>query len=141
MSPRMRIDLLVNDFTYRAVTDRAVVIFQGEAKRNYIHVRDVAKAFLHALDNYDTMNGNAYNVGLSSANLSKLELCAKIKKYVPEFVWLTAEVGEDPDKRDYLVSNEKIEGIGWRPEYTLDIGIQELIRGYRMIRNAHFSNV
>jgi nucleoside-diphosphate-sugar epimerase len=141
MSPRMRIDLLVNDFTYRAVTDRAVVIFQGEAKRNYIHVRDVARAFLHALDNYDTMNGNAYNVGLSSANLSKLELCAKIKKYVPEFVWLTAEVGEDPDKRDYLVSNERIEGTGWRPDYTLDIGIQELIRGYRMIRNTHFSNV
>jgi nucleoside-diphosphate-sugar epimerase len=141
MAPRMRIDLLVNDFTYRAVTDRAVVIFEGEAKRNYIHIRDVAKAFLHALDNYDTMNANAYNVGLSSANLSKLELCAKIKEYVPEFVWLKAAVGEDPDKRDYLVSNEKMERTGWRPDYTLDMGIQELIRGYRMIRNTCFSNV
>jgi nucleoside-diphosphate-sugar epimerase len=141
MAPRMRIDLLVNDFTYRAVTDRALVIFEGEAKRNYIHVRDVAKAFLHAMHNYDTMNANAFNVGLSNANLSKLELCAKIREYVPEFVWLTAPIGEDPDKRDYLVSNEKMEKTGWRPDYTLELGIQELIRGYRMVSNARYSNV
>jgi len=141
MAPRMRIDLLVNDFTYRAVTDRALVVFEGEAKRNYIHVRDVAKAFLHAIDNYETMNANAYNVGLSSANLSKLELCAKIKEYVPGFVWLTAPIGEDPDKRDYLVSNEKIEKTGWQPDYTLELGIRELIRGYRMVNNARYSNV
>jgi nucleoside-diphosphate-sugar epimerase len=141
MAPRMRIDLLVNDFTYRAVTDRALVVFEGEAKRNYIHVRDVAKAFLHAIDNYETMNANAYNVGLSNANLSKLELCAKIKESVPEFVWLTAPIGEDPDKRDYLVSNEKMEKTGWRPDYTLELGIRELIRGYRMVNNARYSNV
>jgi nucleoside-diphosphate-sugar epimerase len=141
MAPRMRIDLLVNDFTYRAVTDGAVVIFEGDAKRNYIHVRDVAKAFIHALDNYEMMNGEPYNVGLSSANLSKLELCAKIHEYVPRFVWLQAPIGEDPDKRDYIVSNEKIENTGWFPDHTIDMGIQELIRGYRMIRNGRFSNV
>jgi len=141
MAPRMRIDLLVNDFTYRAVTDRALVVFEGEAKRNYIHVRDVTKAFLHAIKNYAIMNANAYNVGLSSANLSKFELCAEIKKYVPAFVWQTAPIGEDPDKRDYIVSNRKFENTNWSPNHTLEMGIQELIRGYRMIRNERFSNV
>lgn len=141
MAPRMRIDLLVNDFTWRAVTDRAVVIFEGDAMRNYIHIRDVAKAFLHAIDNYDEMNSNAFNVGLSSANLSKLELCARIKQQVPEFVWTNAPIGEDPDKRDYIVSNEKIENTGWFPDHTLDAGIAELVRGYRMIRNGRYSNV
>lgn len=141
MAPRMRIDLLVNDFTYRAVTDRAVVLFEGEAKRNYIHVRDVAKAFLHAIDNYDVMNGEPYNVGLSTANLSKLELCDKIREYVPGFVSLQAPIGEDPDKRDYIVSNEKLEKTGWLPDHSIEMGIEELIRGYRMIRNGRFSNV
>ncbi|HEU5066882.1 MAG TPA: SDR family oxidoreductase [Sphingomicrobium sp.] len=141
MAPRMRIDLLVNDFTYRAVTDRAVVIFEGDAKRNYIHIRDVVKAFEHAIDNYDSMKGEPYNVGLSSANLSKLELCDKIREYVPGFVSLTAPIGEDPDKRDYIVSNEKIERTGWRPDHTIEMGIQELIRGYRMIRNGRYSNI
>lgn len=141
MAPRMRIDLLVNDFTYRAVTDRAVVIFEGDAKRNYIHNRDVTKAFIHAIDNYSTMRGEPYNVGLSSANLSKIELCERIKRFVPEFVWLTAPIGEDPDKRDYIVSNEKLEKTGWMPDHTLELGIQELIRGYSMIRNGRYSNV
>jgi nucleoside-diphosphate-sugar epimerase len=141
MAPRMRIDLLVNDFTYRAVNDRAVIIFEGDAKRNYIHVRDVAKTFLHAIDNYDDMNGQPYNVGLSSANLSKLELCDKIREYIPEFVSLTAPIGEDPDKRDYIVSNERLEKTGWVPDHTIEMGIQELIRGYRMIRNGRYSNV
>jgi nucleoside-diphosphate-sugar epimerase len=141
MAPRMRLDLLVNDFTYRAVTDRAVVVFEGDAKRNYVHVRDVAKAFIHAIDNYAVMNGEPYNTGLSSANLSKLELCDKIREYVPGFVALTAPIGEDPDKRDYIVSNEKLEKTGWLPDHTIDMGIQELIRGYRMIRNGRYSNV
>lgn len=141
MAPRMRIDLLVNDFTYRAVNDRAVVIFEGDAKRNYIHVRDVSKTFLHAIDNYSEMNGRPYNVGLSSANLSKLELCDKIREYIPQFVSLTAPIGEDPDKRDYIVSNERLEQTGWFPDHTIDMGIQELIRGYRMIRNGRYSNV
>ncbi len=141
MAPRMRIDLLVNDFTWRAVTDRAVVIFEGHAKRNYIHVRDVAKAFIHAIDNYEAMNANAYNVGLSSANLSKIELCTHIQAHVPGFVWAEAPIGEDPDKRDYIVSNEKLERTGWAPDHMLDRGIAELVRGYRMIRNGRYSNV
>jgi nucleoside-diphosphate-sugar epimerase len=141
MAPRVRMDLLVNDFTYRAVTDRAVVIFEGEFRRNYVHVRDVAKAFLHAIGNYDRLNANAYNVGLSDANLSKLELCSEIKKVVPEFTYLVAPIGEDPDKRDYIVSNAKIEATGWRADYSIEAGIKELVRGYRMIRMAGFGNV
>jgi nucleoside-diphosphate-sugar epimerase len=141
MAPRVRIDLLVNDFTYRAVTDRAVVIFEGEFKRNYIHIRDVSKAFLHGLTNFERMRDNAYNVGLSEANLSKLELCAKIKEVVPEFVYLVAPIGEDPDKRDYIVSNAKIEATGWRADHSIEAGILELIKGYRMIRNVKFTNV
>jgi nucleoside-diphosphate-sugar epimerase len=141
MSPRMRIDLLVNDFTWRAVTDRAVMIFEGHFKRNYIHIRDVVKGFEHAIANFATMRGQAYNLGLSSANLSKLELCAVIKKQLPNFVYLEAPIGEDPDKRDYIVSNEKLERTGWAPNWTLDAGIAELIRGYRMIRNSRYANV
>jgi len=142
ISPRMRIDLLVNDFTYRAVTDRAVVIFEAHAKRNYIHVRDVVSAFQHAVSNYPTMRGQPYNVGLSDANLSKLELCEKIREQIPSFsFFLEAAIGEDPDKRDYIVSNAKIEATGWHPTWSLSAGIRELIKGYRMIRNSRFSNV
>jgi nucleoside-diphosphate-sugar epimerase len=141
MSPRMRVDLLVNDFTYRAVTDRAVVIYEGHFKRNYIHIRDVAGAFHHVLDNYDAMRGEAYNVGLSDANLSKIELCERIRQIVPDFVFLNAPIGEDPDKRDYIVSNAKLEATGWKPRYSLEDGIRELVRGYKMIRNVAFSNV
>ena len=141
MSPRMRIDLLVNDFTYRAVKDRFVVIFEGHFKRNYVHIRDVARAFIHAVDNFDTMKNEPYNVGLSDANLSKLELCVKIKEQVPDFVYLESPVGEDPDKRDYIVSNEKIEKTGFKTIYSLEMGIKELIKGYRIITNSRYSNV
>jgi nucleoside-diphosphate-sugar epimerase len=141
MAPRMRIDLLVNDFTWRAVTDRAVVIFEGHFMRNYIHIRDVVKGFLHGLDNYERMGGQAYNLGLSSANLSKIELCAKIREHVPNFVFIEAPIGEDPDKRDYIVSNEKLEKTGWSPDWDLDRGIRELVRGYRMLSNTRYSNV
>jgi nucleoside-diphosphate-sugar epimerase len=141
MSPRMRLDLLVNDFVYRAVTDRAVVLFESHFKRNYVHVRDVARAFLHGLDHFDTMKNEPYNVGLSEANLSKRELCECIQRHVPQFVFVEAPIGEDPDKRDYIVSNEKIERTGFHPIYSLDMGIVELIKGYSMIRNAIYSNV
>jgi nucleoside-diphosphate-sugar epimerase len=141
MAPRMRLDLLVNDFTWRAVNDRAVVLFEAHFRRNYIHVRDVVKAFLHGVDNAGAMRGNAYNVGLSEANLSKAQLCERIARHVPGFVWLEAPVGEDPDKRDYIVSNEKLEKTGWTPDVSLDAGIQELIKGYRMLRNGRFANV
>jgi nucleoside-diphosphate-sugar epimerase len=141
LSPRMRIDLLVNDFVHRAVMDRAVVVFEGRAKRNYIHVRDVARAFLHGIENFESMKGQPYNVGLSDANLSKLELCAEIKKQLPGFCFLEAPIGEDPDKRDYIVSNAKLEKTGFRPRYTLADGIRELIKGYTIIRNGKYSNV
>ena len=141
MSPRMRTDLLVNDFTYRAVKDRFVVVFEGHFKRNYIHIRDVARAFVHAMDNFDKMKNEAYNIGLSDANLSKLELCSKIKEQIPDFVYLEATVGEDPDKRDYIVSNVKIEKTGFKPAYSLEMGIKELIKGYSIIINTRYSNV
>jgi nucleoside-diphosphate-sugar epimerase len=141
MSSRMRLDLLVNDFVYRAVHDRAVVVFEGHAKRNYIHIRDVARAFLHAMEQFETMKDQAYNVGLSDANLSKLELCVQIRKQVPNFVFLEAPIGEDPDKRDYIVSNAKIEGTDFRPSFSLGFGIQELIKGYTILRNGRFGNV
>ncbi len=141
MSPRMRLDLLVNDFTWRAVTDRTVVIFEGHFKRNYIHVSDVAHAFQHALANFTAMCGEPYNVGLSTANLSKIELCQRIKMKVPDFIFLEAPIGEDPDKRDYIVSNDKLEAAGWNPRVTLEDGIDELVKGYRMLRNSRFSNV
>jgi nucleoside-diphosphate-sugar epimerase len=141
ISPRMRLDLLVNDFVYRAVVDRFVVLFQAHFKRNYIHVRDVAKAFIHCLNNFDKMKDQPYNVGLSNANLSKWELCMKIKEHIPDFYFIEAEVGEDPDKRNYIVSNEKIERTGFKPDYSLDDGIEELIKGYKILRNNKFSNV
>jgi nucleoside-diphosphate-sugar epimerase len=141
MAPRMRLDLLVNDFTWRAVNDRAVVLFEAHFRRNYIHIRDVVKAFLHGVDHAGAMRGNAYNVGLSEANLSKAQLCERIARHVPGFVWLEAPVGEDPDKRDYIVSNEKLEKTGWVPDVGLDDGIQELVKGYRMLRNGRFANV
>ncbi len=140
MSPRMRLDLLVNDFTWRAVTDRAVVVFEGHFKRNYIHVRDVVKGFEHVLAQYESMRSNAYNLGLSSANLSKLELCERIKEQVPGFTFLEAQFGEDPDKRNYIVSNAKLERTGWSPEWSLQRGIAELVRGYTTLRNARYSN-
>ena len=140
MSPRMRIDLLVNDFVYRAVNDRAVVLFEAHFKRNYIHVRDVARVFLHGICNFGTMRDEPYNVGLSDANLSKLELCQRIQQHLPSFMFLEAPIGEDPDKRDYIVSNEKIERTGYRPQFSLDDGIRELIKGYRMLRNSVYGN-
>lgn len=141
MAPRMRVDLLVNDFVYRAVNDRAVVLFEPHFKRNYIHIRDVARAFLHGLANFDGMKERPYNVGLSDANLSKWELCERIRTHLPKFVFLEAPIGEDPDKRDYIVSNERIERTGYRPAYGLDDGIRELIKGYRMLRNGVHGNI
>lgn len=141
ISPRMRLDLLVNDFTYRAVTDRFVVLFEAHFKRNYIHVRDVARAFLHALDHFDTMRGQPYNVGLSDANLSKLELCQEIQKQVPDFTIMEAPIGKDPDQRNYIVSNAKIEATGYRPQVSIQRAIAELIKGYQIIRRNQHANV
>jgi len=141
MSPRMRVDLLVNDFVYRAITDRAVLIFEGHFKRNFIHIRDVARVFSHGINNFDTMRGRPYNVGLEEANLSKLELCAEIKRQLPGFVYVEAPVGEDPDKRDYIVSNQRLIATGFKTEWGLERGIRELVKGYTILRNSRFSNV
>ena len=141
VSPRMRLDLLVNDFTYRAVYDRFIVLFEAHFKRNYIHVRDVANAFLHSLNHFDKMKDEPYNVGLSDANLNKLELCEEIKKHVPEFYFVESNIGEDPDKRDYIVSNEKIENSGFKPQVSLSAGIKELVKGYQIIKRSQYANV
>jgi nucleoside-diphosphate-sugar epimerase len=141
MSPRMRIDLLVNDFTYRAVYDRFVVLFESSFKRNYVHVRDVSRVFPHAIEHFDTMQSPIYNVGLSEANVSKRELCEHIQKQVPDFVFLDAPVGKDPDQRNSIVSNAKIESTGFKPMYSLDAGISDLIKGYTMIKNTRYGNV
>lgn len=140
-SPRMRTDLLVNDFVYRAVFDRSLVVFEGHFMRNYLHVRDAANAFIFAMENFDKMKGQCYNCGLSDANLSKLELCEKIKAYIPAFTFLEASIGTDPDKRNYLVSNARIESYGFKPQFTLDDGIKELIKVYSIIKNSFYGNV
>jgi nucleoside-diphosphate-sugar epimerase len=141
MSPRLRLDLLVNDFTYRAVYDRFVVLFESHFKRNYIHVRDVSRVFQHGLKNFTAMRGQIYNVGLSDANVSKRELCEEIKKQVPDFTFLEASVGKDPDQRNYIVSNAKLEATGFATEFSLARGIGELIKGFVMVRNSLYGNV
>ena len=140
-SPRMRMDLLVNDFVWRAIHDRAVTVFEGHCKRNYIHVRDVTKAFLHAIDHFETMKDRAYNVGLDDANLSKLELCQEIQRMIPGFVFSEAPVGEDPDKRDYIVSNQRILSTGFQPDWSLERGIRELSKCYTIINGTGYGNV
>jgi nucleoside-diphosphate-sugar epimerase len=143
-SPRMRQDLLVNDFTYKAVTDGYLVLFEAHFKRNYIHVQDIAQTFQFMIEHYDTCRGQVYNVGLSDANLSKLELAETIKKYIPNLVIKQDEFKEDFDKRNYIVSNEKIEKIGWRPKFSVDYGIKQLINVYQMtvtFNNRNFTNL
>jgi nucleoside-diphosphate-sugar epimerase len=139
MSSRMRLDLLVNDFVYRAVNDRVVVLFESHFKRNYLHVHDAARAFIHAIGAGGGLPNGVYNVGLSDANLSKKELCEAIAKHAP-FSFTDAPIGEDPDKRDYVVSNAKIEATGFKPVWSLDDGIRELINGYAMIRDWRYRN-
>ena len=140
ISPRMRLDLLVNDFTFRACQDRFIVLFEEHFKRNYIHVQDVARAFLFGIEHFEKMKGEAFNVGLSDANLSKRELCERIQRYIPDLYIHAAAVGEDPDKRDYIVSNAKLEALGWRPTKSLDDGIQEIIAAYPILKMTHFKN-
>ncbi len=141
VSPRMRLDLLVNDFVWRALFDRALVIFEGHFKRNYIHVNDVCKVFMHGMEHFETMKGKPYNVGLEEANLSKIELCEEIKKVIPGFTWFEAAVGEDVDKRDYIVSNQRILATGYRPDWTLERGIRQLMTGYTILKSGFHSNV
>lgn len=139
-SPRMRLDLLVNDFVYRAVNDKTMIIFEGHFKRNFIHIRDVVGAYIHAINNFESMKGKAYNCGLSDANLSKIELCEKIREHIPSFTFFESEINKDPDKRNYIVSNDRLESTGWKPGYTLDDGIEELIKTYNIVKNKSFAN-
>jgi len=144
VSPRMRQDLLVNDFVYKAVTDGYLVLFEAHFKRNYIHVQDIANTFKFMIENYGVCKGEVYNVGLSSANLSKLELAERIKDYVPNLVIKQDEFKEDFDKRNYIVSNEKLEKLGWLPEFSLDYGIKQLKDAYQMCiihNNRNFTNL
>ena len=143
-SSRMRTDLLVNDFVHKAILEGYLVLFQSHYKRNYIHVRDIAYTFLFCIENYEKMNNNVFNVGLSDANLSKMELAKKIKEYFPNLVIVENEVAADFDNRDYIVSNEKLESYGWKPKYTIDDGIKELVDAYKMIiphNNRNFTNL
>jgi len=141
VSQRMRMDLLVNDFVYRSIKDKSLVLFEEHFQRNYIHIQDVAMTFEYCIDNYEEMKNKPYNVGLSNANLTKRELAEKIKEYIPELVIISSEIGEDPDKRDYIVSNEKLEKTGWKPNKTLDDGIIELIQCYSMLKANKYSNI
>ena len=132
---------LVNDFTYRAVFDKFIILFESHFKRNYVHIRDVVKVFIHCFENFSKMKNESYNVGLSSCNISKLELCQEIKKQIPNFYFVESAIGEDPDKRDYIVSNAKIEKTGFKPGFSLSMGITELIKGYQILRNNKYSNI
>jgi len=144
VSPRMRLDLLVNDFTYKAINDGYIVLFEKDFKRNFIHIRDVALTFVYMMNRYNNLVGQPYNVGLSDANISKLELAEEIKKFVPKFSIQTDEFFTDPDKRNYIVSNAKLEKTGWKPTYSLQDGIKELVTAYSIIQhnaNRHFTNL
>ena len=141
VSPRMRMDLLVNNFTYRAITDGFVVVFEGHFKRNYIHVLDVVQAFNLAIANEKDFAGEVFNVGLSEANISKIELCREIQSIVPNFTFLEAALGKDPDQRNYVVSNEKIERFGFKPSVSLESGLQELVKGLKMFDHKPFTNI
>lgn len=139
-SPRMRTDLLVNEFVERACLDRAIVLFEPDFRRNFVHIRDVASAFLHAIENRSDMADNIYNCGDTRANMSKIQLCAKIKDQVPNFEWFIG-AGHDKDRRDYIVSNAKLEATGWKPRHTIEDGITELVKFYTMVRKSRYGNV
>jgi nucleoside-diphosphate-sugar epimerase len=141
ISPRMRLDLLVNNFTLRAITDGFVIVFEGHFKRNYIHILDVVQAFNLAIEKKDQFKGEIFNVGLSQANISKIELCQEIKKIVPDFLFLEAPLGKDPDQRNYIVSNKKIEALGFSPGVSLQEGLNELVKGLKMFNHKPFTNV
>ena len=140
ISPRPRLDLLVNDFTYRAYFDKTVVLFEAEFKRNYLHIEDAADGFRFAIKNPNLM-GNCFNLGYSEANLSKRELCEEIKKVIPDFVYLISEIGSDIDKRNYIVSNEKIEDAGFKATRDLSTGIKELVKALPLLKRTQFANI
>ena len=141
ISPRMRLDLLVNDFTYQAVNNRFIVLFESHFKRNYIHIRDIARVFIYCIENFKKMKNEIYNIGLDEVNLNKEELCVEIKKQISDLIIIKSEVGEDLDKRNYIVSNNKIKKTGFSTKFSLEDGIRELIKGYQIIKRNQFSNI
>jgi nucleoside-diphosphate-sugar epimerase len=141
ISPRMRLDLLVNNFVQRALTDRFVILFEGHFKRNYVHVKDVVDAFVFGVNNLDKVKGQIFNFGLSEANISKQQLCERIKNQLPDFTFQDAPLAKDPDQRNYIVSNKKIEAIGMKAKVTLDEGISELIKGLGMFTSYPYTNL
>lgn len=141
ISPRMRLDLLVNNFVYRAISDGFVILFEGHFKRNYIHVQDVIQAFNLALNDEKNFKGEIFNVGLSEANISKVDLCREIQSIIPSFTYLEAALGKDPDQRNYVVSNQKIENLGFKPTVSLRSGLEELVKGLKMFNHKPFSNI
>jgi nucleoside-diphosphate-sugar epimerase len=141
LSPRMRLDLLVNHFTYMAVTEGYIVVFEKDFKRNFVHIRDVADCFVHCIESYERMSGRPYNVGLDQANVSKEELALEIQKCVPNFFIHFSELGSDPDKRNYIVSNQRLADAGFSAKRSLRDGIMELIKGYSMLKRSPLRNV
>jgi len=139
-SPRMRMDLLVNEFVYKALTDKSIVLFEKKFVRNFIHIRDVALVFRKMINQYEQWGGMVFNVGLSEANLTKEQLCEAIKEQVPSFQIFYNDNYEDPDKRDYIVSNALLESCGWKPRYTLEKGIEEFIKTYTIMISNLSSN-
>ncbi len=141
ISPRMRLDLLVNNFVYRAISDGFVILFEGHFKRNYIHLQDVIQAFNLALNDEKNFKGEIFNVGLSEANISKVDLCREIQSIIPSFTYLEAALGKDPDQRNYVVLNQKIENLGFKPTVSLRSGLEELVKGLKMFNHKPFSNI
>lgn len=143
VSRKMRMDLLVNDFTYKAWNDKYIVLFESSFLRNFIHIKDVANAIWCGINLNKSTRGNVYNVGNTSANVNKMELCQRIKKYVPNFYITESPINEDPDKRNYIVSNEKMESTGWKPQFSLDDAIKEVLSACPIIKNTNcpFSDI
>tara|TARA_B100000700_G_scaffold330261_1_gene455599 strand:+ start:3114 stop:4046 length:933 start_codon:yes stop_codon:yes gene_type:complete len=140
VSPRPRLDLLVNDFTYRAFFDKAIVLFEADFKRNYLHIEDACNAFIFAISN-SRYAGNCFNLGFSEANLSKRELCQLIQKIIPNFVYFVSEIGEDIDKRNYIVSNHKIESYGFKAKKSVEEGVKELVKVLPLMKRKQFANI
>lgn len=141
MSPRLRLDLLVNNFTYMAFTEGYLVIFEKDFKRNFVHVRDVADCMIHCIKNSKQMSGRPYNLGNDDANMSKEELALCIKEQLPNFYIHYADVGSDPDKRNYVVSNQRLREAGFEARRGISDGVKELIKGYQMLRRSPMKNV
>ena len=143
VSSRMRLDLLVNEFVYKLLTDKYITIFEKTFVRNFIHIQDVASVFEFMIENYDKHKGQIFNVGLSDTNINKKQLVERIQKYIPDTSITYSDYFVDPDKRDYVVSNKKIESTGWKPKYSIEDGVQELIQAYQIIvpqESSHYRN-